>query len=282
MLFSCSSDSISESKESIDQSSVNTTLNEEVEKARANFEEHYRMYMFDKEGMTEDLFVQMLYQYAYDYLKSLDITIPVDKAEAVALAFANFYDVKSVSSPGKMGIARSIEIINNTKYDLNIDALIVDLVNTSTTNDYLHVAQNSVISPNRSFALQQITNQFDFPFCSTTHSVGWHNYNYPLAPVSNVACGNVYSLSNVAALSNFLYLKLFKYDFYIANTQTHTGIAGGYDPLGRNVNRHLIGFGEINHEPIGVVSHNGVQIVVSEIALIVGGSDIHVIQLSVQ
>ncbi|WHT38202.1 hypothetical protein QNH98_14240 [Myroides sp. mNGS23_01] len=282
MLFSCSSDSISESKESIDQSSVNTILNEEVEKARANFEEHYRMYMFDKEGMTEDLFVQMLYQYAYDYLKSLDITIPVDKAEAVALAFANFYDVKSVSSPGKMGIARSIEIINNTKYDLQIPALITVMTHNSTMFDYLHIANPIKIAPYRSFALQQINNRFDFPFCSPTHTVAWHNFHHPLPHVLDIACSDVSSLSNVAAISNFMYMPLFKTDFFYENTENPTGLGGGYDPVARNADRHTINIGEITRVPVGVMSYYGEQMLVSEVALILGGSDVHVIEISIE
>lgn len=283
MLFSCSSDSISESKESMDYSNVNTTLNVEIENTRADFEEYYRMFMFGKDPMTKEDFVGKLYQYAYDYLKALDITPPLDKEEAVGLAFANYYEMNSVSSSsGKNGIARSIEIINNTKHDLQIPALITVMTDNSTMFDYLHIVDPIKIAPYRSFALQQINNRFDFPFCSPTHTVAWHNYHRPLPPVLNIACSDVSSLSNVAAITNFMYMPLFKTDFLYANTENPTGLSGGYDPVARNANRHIINIGEITRVPVGLMSYYGEQMLVSEVALILGGTDVHVIEISIE
>ncbi|MDM1045161.1 hypothetical protein HX004_09675 [Myroides sp. 1354] len=282
MLFSCSSDSVTESKEGMDYSNVNTTLNEEIQKARADFEEYYRMFMLGKDPMTKEEFVDKLYQYAYDYLKALDIVPPLDKEEAVGMAFANYYEMNSVSSPGKMGIARSIEIINNTIHDLQIPALVAVVTDTNTMFDNLQIAAPVRISSNHSFVLQQINNRFDFPFCSPTHTVKWNNYHYPLPPVLNVACGDVLNLSNVAAMNNFMYMTMFKTDFFYENTQNPTGLSGAYGSVARNDSHHIINIGEITRVPVGIVSNNGEQMLVSEVALILGGTDVHVIEISIE
>lgn len=280
MLFSCSSDSISESKESMDYSNVNTTLNAGIEKARANFEEYYRMYMSSKNLLTKEEYVEKLYQYAYDYLKALDIVPPLDKEETVGMAFANYYEMNSVSSPGKKGIARSIEIINNTPYDLNLDVIIIKLNYSGLGTNYLSTPELIKVSPYQSFALQQINNQFDFPYCSTTHSTDWSYYNYPDNPMLDVACTNVPNIPNVANRVGFLNIKTIKCHFTEVNTVVPLGGVSGYDNIGRNDSHHLIGFGEIDNEPIGFSTGDGVSFFVSEVAMIIGGSDIHVIEFN--
>ncbi|WP_413512020.1 hypothetical protein [Myroides odoratus] len=282
MLFSCSSDSVNESNAKKDNSSVNTILVADVGQARLDFEKNYRMYMFGKDSMTKEEFVEKLYQYAYNYLKALGIAPPLNKEETVGMAFANYYEMNSVSSSGKMGIARSIEIINNTQYDLQIPALIAVVTDTNTMFDYLHITDYIRITPNHSFALQQINNRFDFPFCSPTHTIAWHNYHRPLPPALNVPCGDVSNLSNVAAATNFMYMPLFKTNFLYANTENTTGLSGGYDPVARNESRHIINIGEITRIPVGTMSYYGEQMLVSEVALILGGTDVHVIEISIE
>lgn len=152
MLFSCSSDSINESNAKADNSSVNTILVTDVGQARLDFEKNYRMYMFDKEGMTQDNFVSELYVYAYEFLKALGVSIPSDKEEVIGMAIALYHDANSVVSPGKEGIARSIEIINNTPYDLNLDIIIVKLNYSGLGSNYLFTPELIKVAPYQSFA----------------------------------------------------------------------------------------------------------------------------------
>lgn len=96
----------------------------------------------------------------------------------------------------------------------------------------------------------------------------------------DVSCTDVPNIPNVANRVGFLNVKTIKCHFTRVNTLVPLGGVSGYDTIGRDSDHHLIRFGEIDYEPIGFPTDDSISFFVSEVAMIIGGSDIHVIEFN--
>ena len=270
MLFSCSSDSVTESN--VNESTRNLQYDLSIEDAVLTFEKNFRGSLFTDDVHTMDDYTASMYQISYDFLKNIDEPILGNKEEVVGAAIAKYYSIKNSSSVSKKG-ARIIEILNNTSFDMEIPALSMNIDSTGVYTSYLHSSEYLKLPKSESLYFIQTNNMTDYPFCLSDQSQKWDYISIPNPAQVNIPC---YDVQNLPSISNagFIYLRVFKNFVYIPG---HTAPSGtGYE-LKRKSFRHLI-LPNTNVTSIEILP-NGVELGVLESAMIIGNTDIQLVEL---